>query len=85
MKIFLIVIVIAALIGGFVGGGYIDKTFSPLGAVVGCVGLSVVLLGLGAFFAAQDKRKKKKELPPEIRDVFDRMVGSNPPNGKRKK
>ena len=81
MKIFLIVIAIATLIGGFVGGELMDKTFSLLGAVVGGVGVTTVLLGLGAFFTAQEEKKKKEALPPEIRGVFDRMMGraSNSP------
>jgi hypothetical protein len=75
MKIFLIVIAFAALIGGFVGGELMDNTFSLLGAVVGGVGLTVTLLGLGAFFTAQEEKKKKETLSPEIRGVFDRMLG----------
>lgn len=77
MKIFLVVITIAALIGGFVGGELMDKAFSLLGAVVGGVGLATVLLGLGAFFTSQEERKKKEALPPEIRNVFDRMLGKS--------
>lgn len=81
MKIFLIVIAIATLIGGFVGGELMEKTFSLLGAVVGGVGVTTVLLGLGAFFAAQEERKKKEAFPQEIRGFFDRMTGraSNSP------
>lgn len=74
MKIFFVVIAIATLMGGFVGGELMDNTFSLLGAVVGGVGLTTVLLGLGAFFTAQEERKKKEALPPEIRGVFDRLM-----------
>ena len=75
MKIFIVVIVIATIIGGFVGGEMTDKTFSILGATVGGVGLTTILLGLGAYFTAQEEKKKKQQLPPEIRGVFDRMFG----------
>ncbi|OQW66966.1 MAG: hypothetical protein BVN29_04835 [Nitrospira sp. ST-bin5] len=77
MKIFLVVIVVATLIGGFVVGELMDKTFSLLGAVVGGVGLTAVLLGLGAFFTAQEEKKKKETLPPEIRGAFDRLMGKS--------
>lgn len=75
MKMFIVVIVIATIIGGFVGGEMTDKTFSILGATVGGVGLTTILLGLGAYFTAQEEKKKKQQLPPEIRGVFDRMFG----------
>jgi hypothetical protein len=47
-------------------------TLSILGAVICGVGTAVVLLGLGAYFAAQEK--KSPPLNPEIRAVFDRIV-----------
>jgi hypothetical protein len=74
MKVFFAVLVVAAIIGGFVGGELSGSTFSILGATVGCIGLATVLLALGAFFSAQDERKKKK-ITPEMRGVFDRMHG----------
>lgn len=74
MKMFIVIIVIATIIGGFVGGELTDKTFSMLGATVGGVGLTAIFLGLGAYFTAQDE-KKKQQLPPEIRGVFNRMFG----------
>ncbi len=77
MKIFIGVIVAAVVIGGFVGGELMDRTFSITGAVVGGVGLAAILLGLGAFFDAQERKKRKVELTPEIRGVFDRMLGKN--------
>ncbi len=77
MKMFIVVIVIATIIGGFVGGEITDKTFSILGATVGGVGLTTILLGLGAYFTAQEEKKKKKQLPPEIRGAFDRMFGGH--------
>jgi len=76
MKIFIFIIVIATVIGGFVGGEIMDKTFSILGATIGGVGLTTILLGLGAYFTAQEEKKRKQQLPPEIRGIFDRMFGS---------
>src|SRR5882762_5968261 len=75
MKLFIGVIVAATIIGGFVGGELMDRTFSITGAVVSGVGLAVVLLSLGAFFDAQEKKRRKVELTPEMRGVFDRMFG----------
>lgn len=74
MKIFFAVLVAATIIGGFIGGELSGSTFSVLGAAIGGVGLAVVLLSLGAYFSAQEERKKK-ELTPEMRGVFDRMLG----------
>lgn len=76
MKVFVLVLVAATVIGGFVGGEISDRTFSILGAVVGGVGTATVLLSLGAYFTAQEKRRKKEDLPPEMRQVFNRMFGS---------
>lgn len=75
MKIFILVIAAATIIGGFVGGELMGKTFSLLGALVCGVGLTTLLLGLGAYFSAQEERQKKNDLPPEIRGVFERMLG----------
>lgn len=44
---------------------------------LGGVGLTAVLLGLGALLTAQEEKKKKEALPPEIRGVFDRMMGKS--------
>ncbi len=74
MKIFIAVIIAAIVIGGFVGGELMGRTFSLTGAVIGGVGLASVLLGLGAFFDAQEKKNRKKELTPEMRAVFARMA-----------
>lgn len=73
MKIFLWVLFVAAVIGGFVGGEMMDTSFSITGVVVGGVGTGAVLLGLGAYFDAQEKKKPEK-LTPEMRAVFDRMI-----------
>lgn len=83
MKLFIGVIVAAAIIGGFVGGELMDRTFSVIGAVVGGVGLAAVLLGLGASFDAQERKKRKVELAPEILGVFDRMFGKVPASVQR--
>lgn len=75
MKAFVIVIAIATILGGFVGGELSDTTFMLTGAVIGGVGTAAVLLGLGAFFTAQDDKKRKAgALTPEMRGVFDRML-----------
>jgi hypothetical protein len=78
MKAFIIVIAVATLLGGFVGGELTGNTFMLTGAVIGGVGTAAVLLGLGAFFTAQEEKKKKKAgtpaLTPEMRGVFDRML-----------
>lgn len=77
MKAFIIVIAIATVLGGFVGGELTDTTFMLTGAVIGGVGTAAVLLGLGAFFTAQDEKKRKAGTPaitPEMRGVFDRML-----------
>lgn len=78
MKAFIIVIAVATVLGGFVGGELTDTTFMLTGAVVGGVGTAAILLGLGAFFSAQEEKKRKagtQVLTPEIRGVFDRMFG----------
>jgi len=77
MKAFVIVIIVTAVIGGFVGGELTGNTFMLTGAVIGGVGTAAVLLGLGAYFTAQEERKRKARAPaltPEIRGVFDRML-----------
>ena len=78
MKVFITVIVVATIVGGFVGGELTDQTFTLTGAVIGGVGLASVLLGLGAFFSGQEEKNRKEKLPPEMRDVFDRMFGKQP-------
>ena len=78
---FLLVIIGAALIGGFVGGELLDRAFSITGAAIAGVGLCATLLGLGAYFTSQEEKKKTKNnpakpIPKEIQDVFGRMFGS---------
>ena|SRR5438094_2247419 len=77
MKRFIAVIVAATVIGGFVGAELMDSSFSITGAVGGGVGTAAILLGLGAFFDAQERKRKEKLLPPEMRAVFDRMLDKN--------
>jgi hypothetical protein len=72
---FILVLIAATVIGGFVGGELMNRIFSLTGAVVGGVGTAAVLLGLGAYFDSQEKKKPKVDLTPEIRAVFDRMLG----------
>jgi len=74
VKLFVAVILAAVVIGGLVGAELMDSSFSITGAVVGGVGTAAVLLGLGAFFDAQERKRKEKALPPEMRAVFDRML-----------
>ena len=75
MRAFVIVLVVAAAVGGFVGGELMDASFSITGAVVGGVGVGALLLGLGAYFHSQEERKRSKQnLSPEMRAVFDRMT-----------
>ncbi|HEX9390473.1 MAG TPA: hypothetical protein VF928_04080 [Usitatibacteraceae bacterium] len=91
LLIFLLVILVAGLIGGFVGAEWSDygRTFSPTGALVGLIGTAAVLFGLAAFFYRQDKRKRRQQIPEEMRGVFDRMLArqsapvppSTPPTG----
>lgn len=79
MKIFIAVILAAVVISGFVGAELMDSRFSITGAVVGGVGMLAVLLGLGAFFDAQERKRKEKALSPEMRAVFDRIFGNEAP------
>lgn len=74
MRAFIIVLVVATVVGGFVGGELMGTTFSLTGAVVGGVGVGAVLLGLGAFFHAQEEKKRKQSVPSDVRAVFDRMM-----------
>lgn len=60
MKIFIVVLIIAGIIGGFAGGEINDKTFSAIGASIGVVSVAIILLGLGAFFHHSDEAKRKR-------------------------
>lgn len=77
MKLFIAVILAAIVIGGLVGAELMNSSFSITGAVVGGVGTAAVLLGFGAFFDAQERKRREKALPPEMRAVFDRMFGKD--------
>lgn len=80
LVIFVLVLFIAALVGGLVGAEWsdYDRTFSATGAVVGAIGTAGVLLGLGAFFDRQERRKRQQKLPDDVRGVFDRMFRRKP-------
>ena len=58
MKAFIIVIIVSAIIGGFVGGELADRTFLLTGAVIGALGVGGTLFGLGWFFTRQDAKKR---------------------------
>ncbi len=73
MKVFIWVLIGAAILGGLIGGEILESGFSITGAVVGGVGTGAILLGLGGYFSAQES-KKSPELTPEMRGVFDRMI-----------
>lgn len=73
MKIFIIVIIVATVIGGFVGGEQTGQSFTLTGAVIGGLGFASILLALGAYFNSQDKKISKKETPKEMHTVFERM------------
>ena len=77
MKIFIVVLIAATVIGGFVGAELTYTNFSITGAIMGGVGTFSILMGLGAFFYAQDRKKSEKELPQAMREVFDRMLGQS--------
>jgi hypothetical protein len=75
MKVFILVIIVATVIGGFISGEVTDQTFTIWGAAVGGVGTFAVLMGLGAFFSHQEKQKDKAvNLTPEMKAVFGRMI-----------
>lgn len=69
MKAFIIVIIVTAIIGGFVGGELTDRTFLLTGAVIGALGVGGTLLALGSFFTKQDAKKRSA--------AFDSFLTSN--------
>jgi hypothetical protein len=84
MKLFFGILLAATVIGGFVGAEIMGGTFSILGAVIGGVGTASVLLGLGAYFDARDR--KSSVLTSELSGVFDRMItGKKNPTGEEVK
>ncbi len=58
MKAFVIVVIVSAIIGGFVGGELTDRTFLLTGAVIGALGVGGTIFGLGWFFTKQDAKKR---------------------------
>lgn len=77
MKLFLALILISAIICGFAGGWISGQTFSILAAVIGAVGLAAVVLGLGAILTAREEKKASGKVPPNIREVFERMASGH--------
>lgn len=77
MRVFVIVIIFSAILGGLIAGELTDNEFIVTGAVAGGLGVAAVIFGLGAFFSAQDERRKSGStvITPELRAVFDRMLG----------
>ena len=72
MRKFWLVLVIAFVLGGFIGAEVTGSSFSILGATVALVLTASVLLGLGAYFHHQEE-KKTKDIPPEVRRIFAGM------------
>ena len=77
MKILIVVLIGATVIGGFVGAELPYTSFPITGEIIGGVGTFSILMGLGAFFSAQDRKNSGKELPQVMREVFDRMLGQS--------
>ena len=77
MKLLIIFILVAFILGGFVGGEITDHDFSITGAVISSISVFAIILGLGWFFSEQERKRKKVELSPEIREIFDRMIGTS--------
>jgi hypothetical protein len=78
VKLFISILAAATIIGGLVGGEITNRTFSLFGAVIGGGGLAIVLLSLGAYFEAQERKRNDEVLPQAVRAVFDRMTGRAP-------
>ncbi|WP_242396167.1 hypothetical protein [Anaeromyxobacter oryzisoli] len=57
--------------GGYAAG----ETFSVMWAVIGAIVTLGAAFFLGWRFHVAEEKKKREELPPEIRGVFDRMLG----------
>lgn len=72
MKIFAVVLLGSAILGGLIGGELLDKTFSISGAAIGSVGVFAVLMAIGSFLTSREARRKSS-IPPEIGGVFHRM------------
>jgi hypothetical protein len=78
MKILVVVLIVAAIAGGLIGGELSDRPFTIWGAALGAGATFAVIFGLGGFFAWRDKQKRRADdLPPEIRAVFEHMVDRN--------
>lgn len=79
MRLFIAILIGMAVLGGMAGAEISGNGFSIIGALTGGIGTATILLGLGAYFTAQEE-KKKADIPDEVRAVFDRMItGQNNP------
>lgn len=75
MKIFALIILVACVLGGLIGGELTDTDFTILGATVGGVGTFVILMFIAAYFNKQEKNKKDDAgIPPEILEIIGRRV-----------
>lgn len=77
MKLLVIFVLLAFILGGLIGGEITDRDFSITGAVIGSIGVFVIIFCLGWFFYEQDRKRKKVDVSPEVREIFDRMLGVN--------
>lgn len=73
MRLFIAILIGMAVLGGMAGAEITGNGFSIIGALIGGIVTATVLLGLGAYFTAQEE-KKKAYIPDEVRAVFDRMI-----------
>lgn len=74
MRIFVVVLVVSFVLGGFIGGELTDRTFLVTGATLGMLLVGGAVFAGGAFFTARDEKRKRAGLTPEIREVFGRML-----------
>lgn len=83
MKLFIALVAGGFILGGFIGaeikGDYDD--FSLAWATAGAATVFLFVFGMGAFFDAQDHKRKREsrrnQLTPEVTKVFDTMLGVN--------
>lgn len=65
MKVYVVVIASAFVLGGLVGGELMDNKFSFEGAVIGGLAIIIGIISLSAYSHAQEEKRKKPALPPE--------------------
>jgi hypothetical protein len=81
MKLFILVLIVAVLVGGFGVGQITGDQFSILGAAAGGIGTAAVLLSLGAYFDYQERKKPQHDT--RLDHVFDSMItGKSKPTQK---